>query len=101
MTELQAWIVIALLAGIAASLFPLGKQIERFIRVVIHQRELVEQALSHPDDDGIRLQLKVFLEEANGPAHEQASQRVRDRIEHGLSRTAADEGATHGDVPGA
>lgn len=83
MTEVQGWIIIALLAAIAAALYPLSQQIERFIRIIIHQREQVERALTHADDDNLRFQLKVFLEEANAGAHERTRQRVTDFIERG------------------
>ena len=79
MTETQGWIVIILLAVIATGLYPLTKQIERFIRVVVHQRELLVQALTHFDDDSLRFELKVFLEEANKPAHEATRRSLEER----------------------
>ena len=86
MTSLQGWIIIVLLAVIASALYPLAQQIERFIRVVIHQREALQKALTHFEDDDLRFQLKVFLEEANVEAHERTRERVANFIERGKSR---------------
>lgn len=75
MTEVQGWLVIVLLAMILGALYSLVQQLERFIRVVIRQREL----LVHPDDDALRFELKVFLEEANRLTHEVTRRSLEER----------------------
>lgn len=69
MTDWQAILIVALLAGIASALYTISTQLERLIRVMVHQRERLEHSLCHPDDDQIRFQLRVFLEEANKETH--------------------------------
>ena len=85
MTQTQGWIVIFLLAVIASAISALVPLVERFVRVVIHQRELLQGALRHTDDDAIRFELKVFLEEANKPAHAENRRRVDQFLKRGAT----------------
>jgi len=83
---MSGWAValtVGLLAAILSVLLTISKQIEQLIRVMIHQRQQLEQAVSHPRDDQIRFELEVFLKEANKDAHAETRRRVDEFLNRG------------------
>lgn len=79
MTEFQGWIIIGLLGFIVITLYVLIPIIERVVGVIVHQRELLQDGLSNFDDDHLKFELSVFLEEANKPIHAATRRSLEER----------------------
>ena len=78
MTDWQLALVGGLLVAIVSLLLAISKQLDRLIQLAVQR-----QRSGHPDDENLRFQLGVFLEEANKPVHAA----TREKVDAFLSRS--------------